>query len=123
MPRLVSLLEIVRAVWTVSAGIGTLLMLWLLRETMQDNWAIEQIRRPGTDVLRLQTRGEVTDQAMLTLAVASMCLAGGIAYIGLPELAAPLLVLTAAALVALGFIKLARRRRMFRSVRFNKQAR
>jgi hypothetical protein len=115
-------IDALRVIWTLATGIGTILMLVLLREAWLDRWAIRQVRRPGTDVLRLQTEGEVWDQAVLTLTLLSLFLTAVASYIGLgTALGIPLLVVCASGLVTLGVMKVRRRRRVFRQLRLNRK--
>jgi hypothetical protein len=120
---LVTPLEVLRAVWTIGTGLGTLVMLALLREVLIDNWAISQITRPSTSVLRMTTRGEVDDQIIRLVAVASLFLAGLMTYAGQSTVVIALLCISAAAQVALGTVKLQRRRRLLRTLRLNRKAR
>jgi hypothetical protein len=118
-----TLLEVLRLVWTIGTGIGTLIQLYLFREVVIDDRAISQVRPPRADFLRVHTRGEIWDQAILTLAVFVLFLAGVLAYVELGMWAIPLLVASAASLVSLGILKLSRRRRIFRTLRLNRKAR
>jgi hypothetical protein len=110
--------EILRLVWTVGTGIGTLVMVVLLQEVRQDAWAMAQVRRPGLDVLRMFTLGEVTDQSIRLASVMSLFAAGLLTYAGAmfsPEVIG-LLCLSATAQVWLGLVKLGRRRKIFRAL-------
>jgi hypothetical protein len=118
----VTTLEIVRAVWTVSTGVGTLIMLWLLREALVDNWAISQVHRSNGGALRIITRGEVEDQAVRVASVFCLCAAGALSYFMQPTLVIALLVLSAFAQVTLGIIKLHRRRRLFDTLKLTRKA-
>jgi hypothetical protein len=97
-------------------------MLYLLWESWIDDRAITQVRPPKTDFLRVHTRGDVWDQAVLTIAVGALFVAGLMAILGVTFVAIPLLVLSAASLVYLGILKLFRRRRIFRTLRMNRMA-
>jgi len=114
-------LEVVRAVWTVSTGVGTLIMLWLLREALVDNWAISQVHRTNGSALRLITRGEVEDQTVRVFSVFCLFLGGGLSYFMQPALVIALLTLSAFAQVAIGIIKLSRRRRLFDTLRLDRK--
>jgi hypothetical protein len=115
--------DVLRAVWTGGTGLGTLIMIALLREVMIDNWAISQIRRPGTDVLRVVAQGEVWDQTIRLTGVASLFFAGVLSYVpGTGEFVLMLLVLSAAAQVFLATVKMNRRRQLMRTLRLNRKA-
>lgn len=117
----VTTLEIVRAVWTVSTGVGTLLMLWLVREALVDNWAVSQQHRSNGGALRLITRGEVEDQAVRTISLLCLFLGGVLSYFMQSTLVIALLVLSAWAQVMIGIIKLHRRRRLFDTLKLTRK--
>jgi hypothetical protein len=100
-------------------------MLALLREVRLDAWAISQIRRPGTDVLRQITIGEVQDQTIRLIAIASLFFAGALSYfsvtyVGFAPVVIGLLCLSAAAQIWLGVVKIMRRRRIMRTLKLNR---
>jgi hypothetical protein len=117
-----TLLEALRVVWTVSTGIGALIMLYLLREVWIDDHAIGQVRPPRADFLRVHTRGEVWDQAILTIKALLLFLAGVLAITLDGPWPIPPIVLSAGLLVLLGVFKFQRRRRIFRTLRLNREA-
>jgi hypothetical protein len=110
--------EILRLIWTIGTGLGTLVMLVLLREVRQDAWAMAQVRPPGLDVLRMFTLGEVMDQSIRLSSIVLLFLAGVLSYLGpyFTPVVIGLLCLSAAAQVWLGVVKLNRRRRIFHAL-------
>lgn len=118
-----TILDLLRWAWTIGTGLGTMVMLYLLREVSIDDQAISQVRPPRADFLRVHTRGEVWDQSVLTAAVAMLFLAGLLALTVDNIWPIPPLLLSAALLVFLGLLKLSRRRRIFATLRLNRKAR
>jgi hypothetical protein len=53
---------------------GVLFALWNLREVLIDHWAISQVQHRPVAVLKLQTRGEVWNHALILVALASDCI-------------------------------------------------
>jgi hypothetical protein len=109
--------DVLRWTWTLATGFGTLMMLVLLREVIIDNWAISQVRRPGTDVLRMIARNEVTDQWIRLAAIGTLFVAGVASLIHLTEIALWLLIASALAQIFLGTAKVLHRRKLFRQIR------
>lgn len=110
-----------RLIWTVLGALGTILFLILAREARLDHVALTQVRPPRLDFLRMHTRGELQDVAMLTLVIGCMAGAGAASMMGVPLVAVALLVISECLLVALGFVKLMRRRAIFRSLRLSRK--
>lgn len=121
-PRLVTVLEALRIGWTIATGLGLAVMLYLLREVWLDDQAIKQVRPPRADFLRMNTSGEVWDHALLAAKMFSLFLAGILAFT--VDTFWPILpiVFSAFLLVVLGFSKWQRRRRIFRTLRLNREA-
>lgn len=115
------ILTALRLIWTIGTGIGTVVMLVLLREVWIDDQAIHQVRPPRTDFLRIHTRGEVWDQAVLTIKVALLFMAGLLAITVDSFWPIPPIVLSAGLLVLLGLVRIRRRRRIFRTLRLSRQ--
>lgn len=118
-----TLLDALRLVWMVGTGVGTLIMLYLLREVVADVEAIEALDRPGLALARDLSQGEVTDQTIRLFAVGTLFIAGVSSYARLPELTVVLLLVSALAQVALAVVKVTRRRRVFRDIRLLRRSR
>lgn len=102
--------------WTVGTGIGTIAMAVLVYYAYQDRQAIRALRRPGIDVARVMADGEFTDQLVRLVAVGALFLAGMLALDHIRDEVVTMLIVSAAAQVFLGTIKLQRRRRIFRGI-------
>lgn len=116
------------------AGLG--IVYWLRREARRDDWALSQAVNPRLSFLRQHTQGEVIDTTVLTWAVAALVLAVSAAFgagvtslMGNGPAALVLLVGCEVALVvgvvllvALGVMRLQRRRAIFKTVRLNREA-
>lgn len=108
--------------WTVATGVGTIIQLYLLHEVWIDDRAIMQVRPPRSDFLRVHTRGEVWDQSLLTAKMVALFIAGVLAYTVDTFWPIIPIVFSAGLLVLLSFSKFQRRRRIFRTLRLNRQA-
>ena len=116
-------LEALRLLWTIGTGFGALRALYLLRQVWLDDSAIRQVRPPRADFLRVHTRGEVWDQAVLTVKIAALFLAG-VASLTVDSFWPVIgICVSVALLIYLQEVKLARRRRIFRTLRLNREAR
>lgn len=136
--------ELLRLAWTVIGFTGTLVgilalivMQWLTREAQKDDWAITQVRPARMDFLRQHTRGEIRDLSikawvigLLLVAVTADGFAGLAAIYGwgamwviqLIALSEALLVFSLIGLAALGIGKRRRRRVIFDTLRWNREA-
>lgn len=109
--------DAIRWMWTFLTGWGVLFALYNVREVLIDHWAVSQIRRRPVDILRMHTRGEVWDHALILLALAADFVAGICALAGQSLWALSALILSAVALIVLSFMQTQRRRKIFRAIR------
>lgn len=113
--------DAIRWVWTFLTGWGVLFALNNVREVLIDHWAVSQVRTRPVDVLRLQTRGEVWNHALIFAALAADFVAGVCALTGFALGALTALIASAVALIVLSFTQTSRRRRIFRAIRLRPQ--
>ena len=98
------------AVWTLGTGMGTTVMAWLLGEVVLDYRSI------------LIARGEIIDQSIRLLALVTLFLAGMCALLNVETaIIIPLLLVSAAAQVVIGVLKLVRRRTMLTLLRIERR--
>ena len=109
-----------RLVWTVLGGLGTVLFLVLAYEARMDQVALVRSGRATRAGRALYTKGELQDLAILAMVIGCMGGAGMVALLTLPLLAIMLLVASECLLVALGVLKLVRRRKMMRLLRMTR---
>lgn len=109
--------DVIRWTWTFLTGWGVVFALYNVREVLIDHWAVSQIRTRPVDVLRMQTRGEVWNHALILAALAADFVAGVFALAGQSAGALIALILSAVALIQLSFMETNRRRRIFRAIR------
>lgn len=114
--------ELLRLVWTVGLGVGTIVMLGLLADALIDVYAISVSQYAGIDTFRMTVQTDVWDQALLTAAVAGFFLSGVLSYFGRAPLTIGVIVLSAYLLIVLGFVKWFRRRRIFSAIRLRRKA-
>lgn len=109
--------QIIRWTWTLLTGGGVLFAAWNFREVLIDSFAVSQVRRAGTDVLRMQTNGAVYDHGLIMVALALDFVAGVGAIAGAPLIPLVALVLQALALILLSISTTDRRRRVLRALK------
>lgn len=106
--------------WTIFTGFGLVFALWNLREVLIDNVVSSASKRPGVDLLKLQTRGEVWNHALISVILVAHFLAGISALVAWSLGALSFLLLSAAAAVALSLTQTRRRQRIFRHLRLRR---
>ena len=110
------------AVWTLGTGMGTTVMAWLLGEVVLDYRSIRHSRLRNADVAVLIARGEIIDQSIRLLALVTLFLAGMCALLNVETaIIIPLLLVSAAAQVVIGVLKLVRRRTMLTLLRIERR--
>jgi hypothetical protein len=112
--------DAIRWTWTMLTAWGVLFALWNLREVLIDHWAISQVQHRPVAVLKLQTRGEVWNHALILVALASDCIAGVFALAGVSIGALVALIVSAIALIVLSFTQTQRRRHIFNAIRLRR---
>jgi hypothetical protein len=113
-------LDVLRFVWTFGTGLGSLIMLYLMREVAADERALQMINRSGLNLMRLLAHGETTDQRIRFISLVALFIGGATSYLRMTELVIVCLVVSAAAQIYLGWIKVQRRRQVFRQIRLQR---